>query len=207
MNATIWAAIIAGLATIIAAYITVRKHKPKSKNDDRTKVSIPNSQKTNPQRTSDDSPLAVLSQQLYQCTILTSFIPTWLMAENRFDAIPANASDDELEIISTQLLQFIFSSIEDHFSAEFFKTSYDKIPTIEAMIENFRERIQDFYKNLQSATKSRDLMKISWGAVLKGDLFQLRVDVLRIKEAAAKLHAVYLAEMVSISKHMPVYKK
>jgi hypothetical protein len=128
------------------------------------------------------------AEQIKQCLVLIRFIPTWLMAENEYDAIPADASDSELKIVSTKLSLFIHSSIIDHWSAAFFKTNYDKIPVIEAHIQLFRNKIQEFYNDLLSASKNQALLKIAWGAGLREELFNLRVEALKINEEATAEH-------------------
>ena len=109
--------------------------------------------KSNAQKKEDE--IAILGKQIYQCQILINFIPTWLIEESKYDAILADATDKELEIISTDLLQFINQSIMDHWSAEFFRTSYDSIPNVEALIIRFRKSIQEFKNDLESASKKK----------------------------------------------------
>lgn len=136
----------------------------------------------------DETSPAILGKRIHQATILTNFIPTWLIAENKFDAISSRPSDDELVEIKNDLKIFINTSIYDHFSAEFFRTNYDALPEVEAMLANFRLKIQAFKKKLDEIISSDDeTIGISWGILLKGNLLQLRIDALKIKEAAQKI--------------------
>lgn len=131
---------------------------------------------------------AALGKRIHQATILTNFIPTWLIAENEFDPIGNTPSDDELRKIKYDLPVFIKVSIYDHFSAEFFRTNYDALPEVEAMLADFRLNIQVFNKELgQVISKDDNVITMIWGHLLKEELLKLRIDALKIKEAAQKI--------------------
>lgn len=132
----------------------------------------------------DETNPAILGKRIHQATILTNFIPIWLAAENEFDSIGANPSDGGFGIIINKLPTFIDQSIHDHFSAEFFRTNYDALPEVEAMLADFRSKIQVFNKELTHILLSGEDLKLHWGASLKDNLLQLRTDALKIKEAA-----------------------
>jgi len=131
---------------------------------------------------------AILGTRMQQASILTNFIPTWLIAENEFDPIGIKPSDDELRKIKYDLPTFITTSIYDQFSAEFFKTNYNALPEVEAKLADFRSKIQAFKKELdRTLTKDDEVIKILWGHLLKEELFQLRIDALKIKEEAKSI--------------------
>lgn len=136
----------------------------------------------------DETRPGILATRMQQASILTNFIPTWLIAENEFDPIGNKPSDDELRKIKYDLPSFITMSIYDQFSSEYFRKNYDELPEVEAMLADFRFKIQVFNKELgQVIAKDDEAIKILWGYLLKEELFQLRIDALKIKEAAQKI--------------------
>lgn len=136
----------------------------------------------------DETNPAILATRIQQATILTNFIPTWLIAENEFDPIGALPSDEELVKIKQDLPNFMYDSINDHFSAQFFRTSYNELPELEAKLADFRSDIQHYKKELEKIISQDDqIIKTIWGYLLKEQLFQLRVDALKIKEEAQRI--------------------
>ena len=136
----------------------------------------------------NESRPGILAKRMQQAATLTTFIPTWLIAENEFDPIGNKPSDDDLIKIRSALPSFISWSIYDHFSSEYFRTNYDQLPEIEAMVADFRSAIQLFDKELgEIIGKSDEAVKALWRFLLKEQLLQLRIDAVKIKEKAQEI--------------------
>jgi len=129
--------------------------------------------------------MELLATQLYQCESLTRFIPMWLVYHDKFDRISPTPTIEEAKLLDTDLRWFIHSSITDQFSSVFFRTSYDQLPVIERMIDNFRNRIKDIDRDVSTVSFGQpQMLTILWGASLKGDLFRLRRDAMEIERTA-----------------------
>ena len=109
----------------------------------------------------------------------------WLVHHNKFSDIPASPNADELKILNGELKNFINDSIRDHFSSAFFRTNYDRLPQIEKMITDFRNRIIQIDDDLNRIpVEQTDMLKLSWGVSIKADLFRIRRDALEIERKA-----------------------
>jgi|GEM_PF-6056821 len=130
----------------------------------------------------------ILAKKIEQCTILTKFIPAWLITENKFDGIPSELTSEDIAIIQTELQPFIYSSVYDQWSAEFFKISYDQIPEVELQISLLREKLREFHQQLESSTKKdQATFKLLWKGLLKEELKEIRILVVRVRDSAERI--------------------
>jgi hypothetical protein len=147
----------------------------------------------------DETRPAILAKRMQQAAILTNFIPTWLHAENAFDPIGNDPSDADFRKIKYELPSFITMSIYDQFSSEYFRSNYDELPEVEAMLADFRSKIQDFNKQFsQVITKDDKTIKVLWGYLLKDELLQLRIAAVKIKEAAQAIFDKSVASLAQL---------
>lgn len=127
----------------------------------------------------------LLAEQIYQCETLSRFLPQWLLHQDKFNYISNTPTQDELGLIDGELRRLLTDSIRDHFSSAFFRTNYDKLPEIETMIKNFRNRISELDRDMNAIPPGNfQLLAITWGTTLKADLFRLRRDVIEIETKA-----------------------
>jgi polyhydroxyalkanoate synthesis regulator phasin len=142
----------------------------------------------------------LLAEQIYQCETLSRFLPQWLLVQDKFNYISVTPTPDELILIDSELRRFIADSIHDHFSSAFFRTNYDKLPEIEAMITNFRNRIKDLDRDLNAIPPGHaQMLGLSWGTTLKADLFRLRRDVLEIENKANEKFEAVVNELREVA--------
>ncbi len=142
----------------------------------------------------------LLAEQIYQCETLSRFLPQWLLVQDKFNYISVTPTPDELILIDSELRRFIADSIHDHFSSAFFRTNYDKLTEIEAMITNFRNRIKDLDRDLNAIPPGHaQMLGLSWGTTLKADLFRLRRDVLEIENKANEKFEAVVNELREVA--------
>jgi hypothetical protein len=127
----------------------------------------------------------LLAEQIYQCETLSRILPTWLQSYNRFGYISNTPTQDELGMLDIELRRFMTESIRDHFSSAFFRTNYDKIPEIENLIKNFRDRINELDRDLSAIPPGHlQMLELSWNTTLKADLFRISRDAGDIESKA-----------------------
>lgn len=142
--------------------------------------------------------IELLATQVYQCEILSRFIPMWLVHHNKFNDIPVSPTSDELKTLDTDLRYFITDSIRDHFSSAFFSTNYDKLPDIEIMITEFRKRINEIDRDLSAIPPGQTNMQhlqLAWSTTIKSDLFRIRRDAMAIEKKANDTFEVVVNEL------------
>ncbi len=142
----------------------------------------------------------LLADQLFQCETLSRFIPTWLLHHDKFNYISTTPTKDELGMLDIELRRFIADSIQDHFSSAFFRTSYNKLPEIELMITNFRDRINELDRDLSAIPQGHlQMLEISWNTTLKADLFRLRRDAGEIERKANEVFEKVVNELREVA--------
>jgi hypothetical protein len=85
----------------------------------------------------------VLSEQLAQSERLTRMVPAWLELANRMP-VWQQASDldpRDARALDADLRSLVNDSIRDHFSATFFRSSFDRLPDVPLRVQIFRDRI------------------------------------------------------------------
>lgn len=137
-----------------------------------------------------------LTEQIYQCELLTRFIPMWLAYEEKFNAIQANPSPGELEVLDKELRRFIGDSVYDHLSYVIYHTNFDQLPEIEKLLVAYREKLKKFdedFTKIQYADIS-DLQK-KWTENLRAELFQIRIAAEGIKRSAEGVYEAVIKEL------------
>ncbi len=137
-----------------------------------------------------------LTEQIYQCELLTRFIPMWLAYQEKFNVIQANPSPGELEVLDKELRVFIGDSVYDHLSYVIYSTNFDQLPEIEKLLVAYRaklKKLDEDFRKIQYGDIS-GLQKV-WTKKLRADLFQIRMDAEGIKRSAEGVYEAIIKEL------------
>lgn len=120
----------------------------------------------------------------------------WLAYEEKFNAIQANPSPGELEVLDKELRRFIGDSVYDHLSYVIYHTNFDQLPEIEKLLVAYREKLKKFdedFREIQYGDIS-DLQK-KWTENLRAELFQIRIAAEGIKRSAEGVYEAVIKEL------------
>ena len=140
--------------------------------------------------------IELLTEQIFQCELLTRFIPMWLAYQEKFNTIQVTPRPGELEILDKELRPFIGDSVYDHLSFVIYRTNFDQLPEIEKMLVGYRKKLKKLdedFRKIQYGDISK--LQSAWANNLRADLFQIKMDAERIKRKAEGIFEAVVNEL------------
>jgi hypothetical protein len=139
--------------------------------------------------------LAGIAEQLYQSVALSKMLPIWLKEHSKYDLFENTLSNDEVRLLDGGLRGLILDSIHDHFSGTFFHTSFAALPGVEALINEFRNRLTALENQLNGIPPGdATAWRRTW-PVLKVRMHDLRIEALKLNNLADTLHSKLIVEL------------
>lgn len=142
--------------------------------------------------------LGDLARQLEQSERLTRQVPAWLEVANR---MPLWQTSDQLEMrdikkLDEELRQFVFDSVQDHFSATFFHTDFSALPDVVTELKIFRSFLTEFDKTLSAVPRGNvEAFRSLWSS-LATQFTSLTNKAWELRRLAEELQGQLVRELV-----------
>jgi hypothetical protein len=139
--------------------------------------------------------IVILAEQLLQTETLTRMLPVWLKEHSQFEVWEEQPSDERLRELDSGLRRFIGDSIHDHFSGMFFRTSFDKLPTVPSLIDQIRSDLKALEASLDAIPHSNLPAWRIHLPIIKVRLNDLRVKAVKLDNLCDTLRGELVLEL------------